>query len=68
MAKCKFCGETVRSGSVHHAACWETAASRVAERFCSNYCRFPREVADEDLLQEAHCDSCALIRLLNLGT
>lgn len=67
MAKCKFCGETVRSGVVHHAACWETAASRAAEKFCDHYCRFPRECGDDDELQELHCGGCAMIRLLNLG-
>lgn len=67
MALCKFCGKPVRASNVMHSACWESAAEKVAEQFCDNYCRFPRECRDEDELQEKHCDSCALIQLLNLG-
>lgn len=67
MANCKFCGKPVRCAEVHHQGCWETAAARVAEEFCDHYCRFPRECRDEEELQEQHCDSCALIKLLNLG-
>lgn len=68
MANCKFCGKPVSCASVHHAACWERKASDVAAEFCDNYCRFPLECKDEDELQEKHCDDCALIELLNLGT
>ena len=67
MANCRFCGKPVRCASVHHAACWETATEKVAEEFCDNYCRFPRECQNEEELQEQHCDSCALVKLLNLG-
>ena len=67
MANCRFCGKPVRCASVHHAACWETAAEKVAEQFCDNHCRFPRECQSEEELQEQHCDSCALVKLLNLG-
>lgn len=66
MANCKICGKPVRCANVFHSACWETATGKVAEKFCDNYCRFPREIKDEDALQE-HCDDCALARLLNLG-
>lgn len=67
MANCKFCGKPVRCVSVHHAACWETAASKVAEQFCDDYCRWPRECQNEEELQEQHCDNCVMIQLLNLG-
>ena len=43
MAQCKFCGQGVRIATVFHAACWNNAANKVAETFCDNYCRFPRE-------------------------
>lgn len=67
MANCKICGQPVRSGNVFHPACWETATRRMAETFCNEYCQFPREIEDADSLQELHCDSCPLIRVLNLG-
>ena len=67
MANCKICGTAVKSGNVFHSACWEHEANEVAEAFCDGYCRFPRECGDEDELQEMHCDSCPLVRLLNLG-
>lgn len=67
MANCKFCGQSVRTSSVFHSACWESRAHRVAEEFCDHFCRFPRECADEEQLEQDHCDSCPLIRLLNLG-
>lgn len=67
MASCKFCGQPVKAATVFHSACWEHEASKVAEEFCDNYCRFPREAANEDELQEKHCGSCSLIKLLNLG-
>ena len=67
MARCKICGTAVKSGNVFHSACWEHEAGKVAEKFCDEYCRFPRECKDEDELAELHCDGCELIRLLNLG-
>ena len=67
MAKCKICGQTVRSAPVFHPACWEAVTKRMAEEFCDEYCRFPREIEDTDSLHELHCDDCALIRVLNLG-
>lgn len=35
--------------------------------FCDNYCRWPRECPNQDELEDKHCDSCDLIRVLNLG-
>lgn len=67
MANCKICGQHVRSASVIHPACWEHEATKLAETFCDEYCRFPREVADEESLEDLHCSNCALIRVLNLG-
>lgn len=67
MANCKICGKPVRTANVFHAGCWETVSQRMAEEFCDEYCRFPREAEDEDSLQELHCDSCPLIRVPNLG-
>lgn len=65
MANCKFCGKPVRV-IVHHAACWEREAEKLAEIFCDQYCHWPFVCADEGELEE-HCDSCALIKLLNIG-
>ena len=67
MANCKICGKAVKHATVHHAACWELAASKVAAVFCDHYCRFPKEYEDEEELQREHCDRCDLIKLLNLG-
>lgn len=67
MANCKFCGQSVSASPVFHPACWQAQAEQVAAEFCDNYCRFPREALDEEILHEAHCDSCPLIKLLNLG-
>ena len=67
MANCKFCGQPVKDATVFHSACWQTQAEKVAEEFCDNYCRFPREALDEGILHEAHCDSCPMVRMLNLG-
>lgn len=67
MANCKFCGQPVRTAPVFHPACWQTQCHAVAVDFCDNYCRWPLEIADEDELAALHCDSCALIRLLNQG-
>lgn len=67
MAHCKFCNQPVRSGTVIHSACWERETQKVAEIFCDDYCRWPRECADEESLDELHCSDCALIQLLTLG-
>lgn len=67
MADCKICGKPAEAVPVMHRECWEKAVSDMAEEFCNEYCRFPREIEDADSLQELHCDSCPLIRVLNLG-
>ena len=67
MANCKFCGKPVKSAPIFHSDCWKAETSRMAEKFCDDYCRIPRECADEDELQEQHCNSCALVKVLNLG-
>lgn len=67
MANCKICGRPVLAGNAFHSSCWEAKAEEMAEVFCDEYCRWPRELTDEDSLQELHCDSCPLIRVLNLG-
>ena len=66
MAKCKFCGQGVRSGPVFHPACWVQAAGKAAEVFCDEYCRFPREIEDQDDLIE-HCSECVITELLRMG-
>lgn len=67
MANCKICGKPVRCANVFHSACWETAAGKTIQTFCDDYCRWPRECANETELEEQHCDSCALVKVLNLG-
>lgn len=67
MPNCKICGRPVRCANVFHSACWEKATQDIAEKFCDDYCRWPRECKDEESLQELHCADCALIRVLNLG-
>ena len=63
MAKCKFCGQGVRTAPVFHPACWEQRANKVMEEFCDEYCRFPREIEDHDDLIE-HCSECVAAELL----
>ena len=65
MAVCKFCGKSVPAANVWHGSCWEKAMEKTAEEFCEDYCRFPRELSEEELRE--HCDSCALIKLVNAG-
>ena len=65
MAKCKFCGQGVRVAPVFHPACWVQAAGKAAEVFCDEYCRYPRELDQETLLER--CMECPLVRLTALG-
>ena len=65
MAKCKFCGQGVRVAPVFHPACWVQAAGKAAEVFCDEYCRYPRELDQEKLLER--CMECPLVRLPALG-
>ena len=65
MAKCKFCGQGVRSGPVFHTGCWEQAVNKLAGELCDEYCRYPRELDQEKLLER--CMECPLVRLTALG-
>ncbi len=65
MVKCKFCGQGVRVAPVFHPACWVQAAGKAAEVFCDDYCRYPRELDQEKLLEQ--CMECPLVRLTALG-
>lgn len=67
MAKCKICGKTVVTAHVFHRECWQEKVEKLAQVFCDNYCRWPRECPNQDELEDKHCDSCDLIRVLNLG-
>ena len=67
MAKCKICGQSVRTANVFHSACWEREAHKVAEKFCNDYCRFPHMELDDEQLNELYCSTCVLVQLLNLG-
>lgn len=67
MANCKFCAQPVRTAPVIHPACWQAQAEQLAQTFCDEYCHWPFVCQDETDLEENHCDSCALLRVLNLG-
>lgn len=67
MAKCKFCGQGVRSGPVFHTGCWEQRANKVMEACCDEYCRWPREVKDRRDLIKLHCSKCVVAELLRMG-
>lgn len=67
MAKCKICGKAVVTAHVFHRECWQEEVEKLAQVFCDNYCRWPRECPNQDELEDKHCDSCDLIRVLNLG-
>lgn len=40
MAKCKFCGQGVRSGPVFHTGCWEQAVNKLAASSVMNIASF----------------------------
>ena len=65
MAKCKFCGQGVRSDPVFHTGCWEQAAGKLASEFCDEYCKFPFEMDYEALVDK--CEQCPMVRLKELG-
>ena len=52
MAKCKFCGQGVRSGPVFHTGCWEQAVNKLASEICDEYCKFPFEMDYEALVDK----------------
>ena len=54
MAKCKFCGQGVRSGPVFHTGCWEQAVNKLASEFCDEYCKFPFEMDYEALVDKPY--------------
>lgn len=43
MAKCKICGKAVVTTNVFHRECWQEEAEKLAQVFCDDYCRWPRE-------------------------
>ncbi len=61
---CKRCKKEVRFPVAFHPACWETEVGNIIQKFCDDYCRFPRECENQDELEE-HCDKCVFINLLN---
>ena len=65
MAKCKFCGQGVRTAPVFHPACWEQRANKVMEEFCDEYCKCPFEMDYEALVDK--CEQCPMVRLKELG-
>lgn len=66
MPNCNICGQPVMIGVVHHAACWDRAANTMRQKFCDDYCRWPRETRDKDALDE-RCVSCPMVLMLKLG-
>ena len=65
MAKCKFCGQGVRTAPVFHPACWEQAVNKLAREICDEYCKFPFEMDYEALVDK--CEQCPMVRLKELG-
>lgn len=65
IAKCKFCGQGVRSGPVFHTGCWEQAVNKLASEICDEYCKFPFEMDYEALVDK--CEQCPMVRLKELG-
>ena len=41
MAKCKFCGQGVRTAPVFHPACWEQRANKVMEAVSYTHLTLP---------------------------
>lgn len=48
MAKCKICGKAVVTAHVFHRECWQEEVAKLAQVFCDNYCRWPRECPNQD--------------------
>ena len=67
MAKCKICGKAVVTAHVFHRECWQDEVEKLAQVFCDDYCRWPREVKDRRDLIELHCSECVVAELLRMG-
>lgn len=67
MPNCKFCGQPVMAGPVHHSACWETAAKKIAEEFCEDYCKWREKCGEDQEALDERCADCPMTRMVNLG-
>lgn len=67
MATCKCCGKETNYPVAFHPACWETEFEKALGTFCDEYCRWPLECANEEELEEKHCNNCGLVHMMNLG-
>ena len=65
MAKCKFCGQGVRSVPIFHTVCWEQTVNKLAGEICDEYCKFPFELDYEAMVDK--CERCPMTRLKELG-
>ena len=65
MAKCKFCGQGVRSGPIFNTGCWEQTVNKLAGEICDEYCKFPFELDYEAMVDK--CERCPMTRLKELG-
>ena len=59
MAKCKICGKAVVTAHVFHRECWQEEVEKLAQVFCDNYCRWPRECPNQDELEDMQIDENA---------
>ena len=66
MASCKICSQPVIAGSVMHEECLKEEAEKLAEIICDEYCHWPFVCQDEEELNEKHCASCEVLKMLGL--
>ena len=66
MPRCKICQKRVTAGIVMHDECCIDFSSKLMEIMCDEYCRYPREVEDNDVLLDEICADCKISRMLNV--
>ena len=66
MANCKFCGQPVAAVTVAHDECRQAEAQRLADEVCAYRCKMAVICNDKERLEDRHCASCALPKLVKL--
>ena len=66
MANCKFCGQPVAAVTVAHDECRQAEAQRLADQVCAYRCKMAVLCGDKERLEDIHCASCALPKLVKL--
>lgn len=67
MSNCNICHRPVMIGVVHHAACWETAVEKIAEKICDERCKWREKCGEDQDALDDYCASCPMVKMANLG-